>query len=449
MKISTKYTLIAAFTVLGSVFSACETDFPNPNNPTEDVVLETKEGLYALAIGLRQYYSTTVLRQVIEAPGITTRELGVSNTFQNIIDLVRGGTQLPNDSGGITNPWTYLLKAKGMAESLIEGANTVGLAENTRASIIAYANLYKAMTLGALIQAYEQAPINNSLSGQAEFNDRATVLGECIRLLEEARDGLNSYGLADEFSTRVISDQMNLSKSINAFLSRYSLLAGNYELAISAADAVINDTSSPISSMWVYDAINVNPIWNRTVNSNDLDPRVNFGLSDDYLPEAGDGRLDFYLGAIGDTAVAEAGGHLLSEMKGFFSSNTAPIPVYLPGEMLLNKAEAYARNNNLPNAVIQLNLVRTKTDDPLGVNAELTDWTGNAADQEAVLEEIYKNRCIEMFLTGMRFEDSRRFHPNYGVPIAASTDTERNRNYYPYPYIERINNSNTPDDPEI
>ena len=44
------------------------------------------------------------------------------------------------------------------------------------------------------------------------------------------------------------------------------------------------------------------------------------------------------------------------------------------------------------------------------VNAGLVAWTGDGNSQTDILEEIYKNRSIEMFLTGMRFEDSRRFH---------------------------------------
>lgn len=53
------------------------------------------------------------------------------------------------------------------------------------------------------------------------------------------------------------------------------------------------------------------------------------------------------------------------------------------------------------------------------------------------------------FLTGLRFGDSKRFHPDFAVPSAANTTNERNRNYYPYPSIERENNPNTPADPLI
>ncbi|MDA1339663.1 MAG: RagB/SusD family nutrient uptake outer membrane protein [Proteobacteria bacterium] len=442
------FTVIGVLLISSGLFTACDTEFENPNNPTEDVVLQTKEGLFALATGIRQYYSVTALRQVIEAPGITTRELGVTNTFLNINELAKGGAELPGESGGITNPWVNLLRAKGMAESLIKGANTVELSGGSKSGLLAYGNLVKAMCLGSLIQMFEQAPINNSADGAAQFNDRAAVLANCITLLEEARDLLSSTPMSDEFKSSVLWSDINLQKTVNAFLSRYQLLAGNYAGAITAADAVLND-SDPTNSMWVYDANNQNPIWNRTVNSADLNPQTNFGLQDPYIPEAGDGRINFYLGADAGFANADAGGQALSEMLGFFATSTMSIPIYLPGEMLLNKAEAYARQDQLSNAVIQLNLVRQKNDDPLGVNANLAAWSGDEGSQIDILEEIYKNRSIELFLTGMRFEDSRRFHPNFVVPSAANTTNERNRNFYPYPTIERENNPNTPQDPPI
>jgi len=437
------FTIIAVLLTGSVVFTACETEFENPNNPTEDVVLETKAGLFALATGIRQYYSVTVLRQVIEAPGITTRELGVTNTFLNINELAKGGAELPSESGGITNPWVNLMRAKGMAESLINGANTVDLSPGSRSGLLAYGNWIKAMSLGSLIEMYEQAPINNSLGGAAQFSDRTAVLNNAILLLEEARDVLIDTPMSDDFKSTVLWQEINLQKTINAFLSRYQLIAGN-----TAANAVLNSPDGT-NSMWSYDANNQNPIWNRTVNSDDLNPQSNFGLLGEYIPEAGDGRVDFYLGADAGFANADAGGQALSEMLGFFGTSTSSIPIYLPGEMLLNKAEAYARKDELDNAVTQLNLVRQKNDDPLGVNANLPAWTGDETSKEDILEEIYKNRSIELFLTGLRFGDSKRFHPNFAVPSDANTTNERNRNFYPYPSIERENNPNTPANPNI
>jgi hypothetical protein len=51
---------------------------------------------------------------------------------------------------------------------------------------------------------------------------------------------------------------------------------------------------------------------------------------------------------------------------------------------------------------------------------------------------IYKHRSIELFMSGLRLEDMRRF---------ARPLTERKRNFFPYPFRERDNNTNTPADP--
>jgi len=58
--------------------------------------------------------------------------------------------------------------------------------------------------------------------------------------------------------------------------------------------------------------------------------------------------------------------------------------------------------------------------------------------QQELLDQIYKNRAIELFMLGLRLEDQRRF----GRPIS-----ERKRNFLPYPFLERDNNPNTPPDP--
>jgi starch-binding outer membrane protein, SusD/RagB family len=448
-----KYIKLVTLSVLFSfVVTSCKYDFPNPNNPTEEVVFNSKDGLFALSVGITQYYSTTVLRQVIEAPGITTRELGVTNTFLNINELANGGNELPKESGGITNPWVRLLRVKGMAESLLAGVDQIELTDETRSSLVAFGSFYKAMTLGHLLQMFEQVPIDNSSDGKAVFSDRATALAACIALLENGRDELIANPVSAEFISKVLGSDIDLLNSINAYLSRYNLMAGNYTASIASADAVLNSGGSA-TSWFTYDANNVNPVWDRTVNSADLDPQTNFGLVGTYIPEAGDERVGFYLGADAGFANSDAGGQPISEMLGFFSSSVSSIPIYLYGEMLLNKAESYARQSDLPNAVAQLDLVRTKTNDPYGVNANLVDWVtsgGSPTDQAAILEEIYKNRGIELFLTGMRFEDSRRFHPGLlSLPNLPNNTNERNRNYYPYPTIETDSNPNVPAEPAL
>ena len=66
-------------------------------------------------------------------------------------------------------------------------------------------------------------------------------------------------------------------------------------------------------------------------------------------PDPADKRIPFHL-----TKNAAFG-------SGFFQSDLTTIPIYLPGEMLLIQAEAYARKNDFANAKLFLDRVLTKT----------------------------------------------------------------------------------------
>jgi len=128
-------------------------------------------------------------------------------------------------------------------------------------------------------------------------------------------------------------------------------------------------------------------------------------------------------------------------VNGFGAGTTTSFPVYLPGEITLIKAEAYARMNppDLVNALIDLNKVVTKkpANDLFGVGADLPPIVGPLT-QAQLLDQIYKHRSIELYNSGLRLEDTRRF----GRP-----NTEKKRNFFPYPFRERDNNPNTPPDP--
>ena len=111
----------------------------------------------------------------------------------------------------------------------------------------------------------------------------------------------------------------------------------------------------------------------------------------------------------------------------------------MPGEITLIKAECYARANDSTNSKIFLNQVITKTaaSDIFGLGANLPP-INSFGSYAALLDEIYKQRCIELYMSGQKLEDMRRF----GRPVA-----ERKRNLMPYPLRERDNNTNTPADP--
>ena len=435
-----KYKIIVFVAIL-SLFISCEKDFTNISKANEEQVLHSKEGLIALSLGLTQNFATSTLAPIVEIPALSTRELGNLSTYLTPSELVLGGTGLPDDNVGVSRLWVRLNKDKKVADDIINNVDGITMEAGTTSGLKAYAKFFKAITLGYLIQNFEQVPINSQ--DDPNFSDRNTVLAECISLLESAKSDIQATPISDEFNAVIAG--IDLPNVINAYLARYNLFAGNYQDAIDSANAV--DLTS--MSVWKYEGSNENPLWNFTVNGTpDTKPQDNFGLTGAFIPEATDGRIAFYLDPSTE-AETDYGMHGVENALGFCTTATTAIPIYLPGEMLLIKAEAYAMQDDLTNAVINLNLVREKTDDVFGVNAGLAAWTGDATNKAEILDEIYKNRCIELFLSGMRLEDSRRIHANFVPSDEGDYLSERNRNYYPYPYEEKADNINCPADPSI
>lgn len=440
--INIKILFVLALLVTGV---ACETDFDNPNAPTDEQTYSSREGILAASVGMQQLYSTTGLRWIIETPAITTREAAITTTFQNMIELEDGGAELPNFNSNVEGLWRTMLRVMKVAEDIEANVPNLELQAGTESGLLAYAKLYKAMAIGSLSQNYTDVVIETNQENNASFVDRMEGFAAAISLLNEASALISATPVSTEFTSEITQGNIDLSNTIKAMLARYNLFAGNYDAAISAASSV-DQTST---SMFLYDSQNLNPIWGRVYQNSapNFKPRDNFGLPEGLQPEENDGRKDFYLIPLDEL---NQNGLPIEDLAGFFDMSTEPIPVFLPDEMDLIIAEANLRKSSpdVDAAIAALNKVLTDEVDPLGVDALLDAYDG-PAEADAVLDEIYTNRRAELFLTGMSLEDSRRFNRPEPSGAARNYDEERNRNFYPFPESERNSNPNTPADPAI
>ena len=236
---------------------------------------------------------------------------------------------------------------------------------------------------------------------------------------------------------------IDIKNTVKALLARYyniqSMITGTYN-ATSGSKAITfaSAASQTLKSEFRFSSATPNPIgeWNVTVNvfgAIDSTLGLRNGLAP--VPASSDPRVGFYISKTGPTTYP---------LKGFATTITTPYPVYLPGEMNLIIAENYARQNMFTQSKAALDAVRTKTTDIYGIGAAQSPYSGPLT-AAALLEDIYKQRRLEMFLSGQELEDSRRFNR----PAPNTTNEERNRNFYLYPSIERDNNTNTPADPGI
>ena len=408
------------------LFQSCKKDYVNPNAATEEQVFSSPQGLTGVAVGLQRVYTAgraSSLYNRVSINGLVTKELTVlnqGNTGEYQLQL--GGGSVDGTNSLMSGLWTSSNKIIYDADKVIEGAKA--LSDKGYASgLIGYASLFKALALGDLSMFWEKVPAGIGVN--VGFIERAQGFAKAITTIDEALTAINANAISTAFTANIPAG-INIPNALHALKARFSLYTGNYAQALTEANAA----SLTVKSTFNFTTVNLNPIFETATSTNNVTAAIDnttLGLPAGLQPDPADKRLPFY------TTTAYN-----SKILGFAAASTTQWPVYLPGEMILIKAEAYARQNDLVNALIELNKVVTKTpaSDPYGVGADLPPLVG--LTQQQILDQIYKHRSIELYMSGLKLEDMRRFsRPN----------SERTRNLLPYPFLERDNNPNTPADP--
>ncbi len=445
MKNIIKYITLV-FTLTAIV--ACKTEFENHNAASEDAVYDTPDAYPGIVLGMTKHFAQNAMSEIVRGPGVIAREIASTNTYITERDLEKG--DIPNDNSSLSALWRYLHYERGIAEKI--GANIDDVVfpdDDEKAGIKAYAKFFEGMTTAYLGFYWEKATKQNDPDNQAEFFPRADVLQEALADLDAALSIFNSNANAVAYINSLVSNAFSVVDVINVFKARIYLELGDYQNAIAAA----NNVDMTTVSVWTYESTTSgrNPVY-----VTQYDPASNErwkGVVDmGVTVEPGDGRVAFYLG--GDTGIASIECNFNTNyILGFWDNEDEDIPVYLPDEVKLIKAEAYAHMGgaNLTNAVTLIDEVRQDNADPFGVNAGLGAWTGNPNDQQEVLDQVFYNYAMEVYLQGMRWLAHRRIYPDYlnGVTPPVDCALQRTRNFFPYPYNEQSNNTNTPNDPSI
>lgn len=423
--------------LLSGLFSSCSLDQVNPNAPTNEQVLSEPDGLKALAIGMQAQYSFAIWDVVAVSSFLSREYATMPSSVAGLRELETGGSDVQPFNGTVNTLWSRHYRTIKSAEDLINTVPNVALLPGTKSGILALARTLKAMSLGELIECYQAVPITVTTSMSPAFADRNTVLATVISLLETARDEIAVTPPSTDFNASVLAIGFDLPNTINAMLARYALIAGDYTKALTAANAV---DLSKTSTLFYTSSTAQNPLYTNAILLAYYKPVRSFRLN----AEGGDGRVAFW---VAPGTLTSFLGTPVDEFNQY-KTNNAPYFVYLPGEIMLIKAEVYARQNDLPNALIEVNNVRTKTTDAAGIGAGLAARTsGQLNSQEAMLDEIYNQRYYELFIGHLRLGDTRRFNKP-GAEAPAGTRT-RTRNWLPYPDAERLANPNTPADPAL
>jgi len=407
----------------------CKKDYTDPNRATDEQVFSSAKGLTGVVTGLQRVYTlgrASNLYNHITINGLTTNELIVVNTGNTAeVQLAAGGTNVDGNNSMLTTYWTNLNKVIYDADKAIESAKTLS-DKNFASGLIAYASIFKALSIGGLSQFWEKVPAGIGVS--VTFIDRVDGYKKAITVIDEALAAITANAISAAFISSVPAG-IDINNTLHALRARYSLFAGLYPQALAEANLVDLTKKSTFN----FDALSLNPLYEIATSTNNVvQPKDStLGLLVPLQPALTDGRVPFYTSI--NASIAPR-----FRIKGFGDAAATAFPIYLPGEMILIKAEAYARAGtpDLVNGTAELNKVVTKNNDIYGVNANQP--AAAPATIAELLDQIYRHRSIELFMSGLKLEDMRRF----GRPTA-----ERKRNLMPYPLRERDNNPNTPPDP--
>jgi hypothetical protein len=428
-KLFITYSILA---VLVLSFAGCVKDYSDPARATQDNVNTSTKGLTGVAVSLQSRYAAGRgnIYNTITTSGFLTNELSLLNQGNTAeLQLSLGGNSLDGGNTVLSNLWSNSNKIIFDAELILKNAGSIadkGLASG----LIGYATIFKSLALGDLASFWEKVPAGTGEN--VTFITRNEAYVKIVADIDLALAAINANSISSAF-LGTVPEGIDIPNTLQALKARYALYGGNYSLALSSANAV--DLTK--KSSFMHNAtINQNGIYVAVTGSNNLWQPIDdtFGLPAGLEPDAADQRIPFYLSE--NLTIAPRW-----RMNGFAASLNSEWPVYLPGEITLIKAEAYARQStpDVINALIELNKIVTKRpdQDPFGVGADLPPLVGPLTPDQ-ILTEIYRQRSIEMYISGQRLEDSRRF----GRP-----QVERKRNFLNYPFRERDQNTNTPADP--
>jgi len=206
---------------------------------------------------------------------------------------------------------------------------------------------------------------------------------------------------------------------------------------ILAAANLVARTGPAALSVLTFPSPTVNFYANVTGGTNGIAPRRQYRTS----MQAADQRYQYFVTP--STTLTGRVGALLDPWSRY-ANPQAPLPVYMPDEALLIKAEALTHQNQLAAAQAVLDSVRTDCtggrglDDPKACLAPL----GAQLTQQQLIDEIYLQRKYELFGTGLRWEDTRRLAAIIGPVAAPAVPTSGQRCWLPYAVGDRNANPN-------
>ena len=439
----TRRCAVAAATAWLVSLGACSLDLSNPNSPTESQVTGNPDGVIGLATGLQSRFATSYGNFAYMAGLVTDEFSATSAALISISDAEQGS--VPPGTGIAENVFTSVYRTVRTADELVAGTETVAdeIDPGTRSGMRALAYALKGESLGEALQSYQRIPIQTFGVTEPTYVPRAEALPVVRALIDSAVAELAATPASPQFTNTILTPGVNLPNMIQLFRARYARLANDDATALAAANLVGRTGPSALSAL-TFPSPAVNFYANVTGGTNGIAPRRQWRTS--MLPQ--DQRFAYFV-TPSSTLTGRIGSPLDPWSPSRYANPQAPLPVYMPDEALLIKAEALANQNQLTAAQAALDSVRTDCTGGRGIDDPKACLPALAAPltKDQLLSEIYLQRKYELLGTGLRWEDTRRRGAIIGPVAAPAIPTSGQRCWLPYALGDRNANPNVPADP--
>ena len=431
------------------VFSGCDLmkleEEPDPNRQGLEDLLEnpTREKIANVAIGVESGMRTDINLYLTDVSMIGREAYRFSASDPRFTaDLLgRGSSVLDNNTFYITRPWAERYRVVRNAEIMLEALDNLSDALVTDAEQAGYEGYAQTIIAYQLLM-NANLTFENGIRIDVSADEVGPVVGydealqEIASQLDAAFSRLQSGGESFAFPLSEGFDGFDTPAEFAAFnraiAARVAVYRGNYSQALDIledsfvdADAVLTEGAYHVFSTSPGDF--ANPWFFPPQQSGNL-----LAAHPSYVEDIARNEEGEIIDARFDKVVEREeafGADGLSSNWGFFVYKTqvSPIPITRNAELLLIRAEANIWEGNFDDAIDDLNIIRNA--------AGLPDYDGDETE-DALLDEMLRQRRYELYGEGHRWIDVRRYDRLDELPIDREEDTVWEQ--FPIPASENL-----------
>jgi hypothetical protein len=425
MNYKIKYPISMLLTFLVLISSGCKKEFLSIKSDKALVIPETLKDLQAIA-------NNTAIMTGDNRSGLTPLlgELSndniryTDNTWANL-NLIEKNSYIwakdPFAPATVLADWNKSYQAVFYANVILQGLGNLSTTESTaeKDDLKGTALFYRAHAFFQLSQIF--APQYNSASAGTDLgiplplNTNVMALNKRKRLAESYQQVVQDLEMANTLLTETpVYKTRPCKAAVQGLLSRIYLIMSNYDQAFSCADAYLK-SKNQLLNFNTLNLTDARPIPN--LNNHEL---VFFSSMVSYISTLSTALVSPELYSLYPVNDLRRGAFFKLQPNqdilyklGNYTGGSYYFSGIATGEILLIRAECYARKNNKDAAMDDLNKLRTNRIDA----ASYQDLQAGTANQ--ALELILQERRLELCFRGLRWSDLRRLNkePRFAVTL--------------------------------